>query len=340
MALMRRRLASCSALRSLALLLALCIVALAGSARAQGPGRIVLVRSSGDVETIAPLRAELGVLGWSVLEVTDDAPIGQLAERYRPLAVIRIRPPRRAELYLSATDTAPSELLQLPEARDDRALALKVVERLRARWLQLLLSEPKPAVRVDGSLRADRAPVPRAEPQPKLWLGAGAGVLSSADGLGTQPNAVAEIAYLPLPLLACDLSATWPLSAATLTAAEGTTDVRVWVIAATFSARLHRPRWDLQVGGGPILGLLQVQGNAVDRYESREDSARVRGAHFRAGVGLRLGARWWLRARGTLGLGFEEASVVVADRSVARFGRPFLLADVALAWGLLHRLGE
>jgi hypothetical protein len=332
---MRRKLASCWALRSLAPLLALCALTLAGLARAQERGPIVLLRSPGDVETVAPLRAELGVLGWSVLEVAEDAPIEQLAERYQALAVIAVRPPRRAELYLSATDTAPRELLHLPEARDERALALKVVERLRARWLQLPRSEPERAAPVEHAASVDHAPVPRPEPQPVLWLGAGAGVLSSADGVGTLPNAVAEIGYLPLPLLACELSATWPLSTATVAAAEGSTDVRVWVLAATVSARLHRPRWDLQVGGGPILGLLQVQGNAVDRYESREDSARVRGAHFRAGFGLRLGARWWLRARGTLGLGFEEASIVVADRSVARFGRPFLLADLALAWSLL-----
>jgi hypothetical protein len=336
MALTWRRLASWSAVRSVAVLTVACLSFVASRAHAQQPGPIVLVRSSGDAKAIAPLRAELGVLGWSMLEVADDRRLAQLAIRHRAFAVIRLRPPRRAELWLSATDTVPGEALSLSEASDDRVLSLKIVERLRARWQQLSAGEERNATPAPASSPATLEPRFAAPPStpPVLWLGAGAGVLSSSDGLGSQANAVADVAYYPLPLLACELTGTWPLSKARLDSAEGSTDVRIWSLALTLSARLERPRWDIQVGGGPVLGWLKVEGSAVAPYESRQDTARIRGAHFRGGFGLKLARTWWLRARGTLGLGFEEASVVVADRSVARFGLPFMLADVTIAWGL------
>lgn len=84
-----------------------------------------------------------------------------------------------------------------------------------------------------------------------------------------------------------------------------------------------------------MLSLVQARGDARPPYESQRDSARVRGAQLRASVGVQLGSSFKLSAGARLGLGFEEARVVIAEHSAAQFGLPFVLADLGLAWGVL-----
>jgi hypothetical protein len=110
-------------------------------------GAILLVRTRGDARLVRRIRPELDANGWRVLEVGPDpeldaVPLAELAARHSATAAIRVQPARaQVELWMAralGADGGALETLSVPGPRpNERVLALRVTETLRARWLKL-----------------------------------------------------------------------------------------------------------------------------------------------------------------------------------------------------------
>jgi hypothetical protein len=123
------------------------------------------------------IRAELDANGWRVLEVGPDpeldaVPLTELAARHSATAAIRVQPARaQVELWMARAQGAEAgalETLSVAGPRpNERVLALRVTETLRARWLKLAPA-PAASASASGLAPAVAEPTPRkpAQAQP------------------------------------------------------------------------------------------------------------------------------------------------------------------------------
>jgi hypothetical protein len=147
------------------------------------PEAILLVRTRGDARFALRIRAELEASAFRVVEIGPDPELdvialAELAARQSATAAIRVQPTRaQVELWmLRSQDSAAGalETLSVPGPRpNERVLALRVTEALRARWLRLgpagstgspgpaeARTEPPPLARKPAQAAAARADAP------------------------------------------------------------------------------------------------------------------------------------------------------------------------------------
>jgi hypothetical protein len=327
--------------------LCLSLPALTTEASAADTVQVTIV-DHGDAALGRQLRAEASYAGFSVSAASDT-----LAGESPPAARVRILSGERVELELLGPDgtaRAGGELARLPG--DEDAFALRVVEHLRARLVELgwslpsqppslpasaasqddattereagLPPEPPAAPGVDRADESDTASE-LATPEssgPLLWLGAGAAACAAAGGLGVIPHAVLGARAEPSPRWGLSLDAFVPLAAGEIEDGEGSASARWYAVIAGVDLSLgRRAPWFASVGLGAGLLLLDISAQGRAGFTARDDRSFAGAAQLAASAGWRILDRWRLRASAHTGLSAPRPVLRFDGREVASLGR-------------------
>jgi hypothetical protein len=312
---------------------------------------ILLLRTSGDEETIARLRFELEDGGFHILELRADPDVAAqslsaVAQGKQAAAAVRVDATRgRAELWVrdhrgSIEETFTAEA----DASRHHVLALRVAETLRARGLLLPPSpspppaEPKPQpqpqpladARASGPGRASRdtRELSRAS---RFSLELGPGLLVSPGGL--EPLAAIELG------MRLEYERRWsvyafgtiPISRQSVEAAEGEA-----VTSSSLAAGLFEIEWlDWRFGGvrsglGAGLTITTMSGRGASGFRGEDDTVLAFSPLASTSVHMDLGPRLRLRTGVAGGYTVPEVKVAFGTREVVSWGRPFVLSSLVL----------
>jgi hypothetical protein len=312
---------------------------------------ILLLRTRGDDDTIARLRFELGEGGYRILEVRSDArlaaePLGAVAQREQVAAAVRVDSTRgRVELWVD-DDAGPVEetFSSGSDPSSAHVLAVRVAEALRARGLLLPAAPPPPAPAAAPSEppqpepEAAPSPVPQPERARAAERAATRFSIEVGSGLVLSPGGLEPFAALELGLR-LEFSHIWsisalgaiPLSRQTVEASEGEA-----VLATGVTGGLLEVEWaSLSFGGvrsglGAGASVTRMSGRAESGFRGADDSVTAFSPLARTSFHLDIGPRLRFRTALTGGFTLPEVRVAFATRAVATWGRPFVLASLAL----------
>ncbi len=310
---------------------------------------LLLVRTRGDSGVVAQLRAELSDTGWELREVATDTPhpgppLAALAQRFGARAAVRVdRAHETVEIWVDQQEGAVSETLRASGERlDDRVLALRTTEALRARGLEFIASAspqqdhvaareptaPEPdegespaALSTDPEASGPQL-VPERSPE-RIGLALGPGLMLSPGGVGASAVVLASM-RTPLPA-AFDVSlfGLLPLSSGMPSGAEGTARVRPWLMGGALEWTFwRRPVWDSRVGVALAGARVSMLGEGSEGFRGVHDRvwAGVPLALYHLGAHLRRALRVELAA--WVGASFPEIKVYFGEREAAHWGRP------------------
>lgn len=332
-----------------ALVLSALIVLALGVARTARAEVVVRVIEGGSAELARKLGSELRYAGFGV----------QRSRGAARAPALRVESAEAVELLLTRPDDAEvvAQTL-LRREQDGDAFALRVVEHLRARLVDLGWSLPEadaaPTVEVEAQPLDLPLPAPlpprtpiidrpapsdagalTLRPVPKLWLDAGVHASLAAGGLGLTPHGVLGARLDLTQRLGLSLTGFFPLAFNDVAAAEGEAELawHVFVAGVDYSPRLPEA-WFASAGLRAGLLVIDVEGSAGGDYVGRSDRllAGVYGAELSAGRALLD----WLRLRLTLFTGLDAPRPVLHfdEREVAGLGRWFGSVGVSLDVGL------
>jgi hypothetical protein len=323
---------------------------------AEGRWRLVLV-SEPDSELAHRLRAEAADVGLELaFETASSATVlpSAIAERHGAVGVIRVSSPTTVEIWIRSGDQRPTNYETIRGQPSERqSFAFRVIEEVRARLTKLRLPERDPRERRGGAPdpTIDAAPTSRADapgapsdveapsgasggaPMNVRALAAGAGVAASAVSGGMGPTLYAALA------LRVTLTSGWgaaahafvPLTVDTVSAPEGSGDVRAYLVAGEIARDVWaRAPWSAALGAGAGALILTLEGNPATGYVARDD--RLTAAIFVLQAHLKTDITPWFSIRGALLGGATAPRPVVrfAGRDVAAWGRPFAVATLTL----------
>ena len=242
--------------------------------------------------------------------------------------------------------------MQAPGEGD--AFALRVIEHLRARLVDLGWSlpsepastlghraasngapaEPTPAPDPASSRRVDAARDPidpidvmgtESDPDehaPRLWLGVGAAASRAAGGLGLVPHAVLGARLEPSSRWGLGLQAFVPLAAGEIEGGEGSARSRWYaLIAGAQLSVLRRAPWFASVGLGGGLLMLDVSAEGRTGFAARDDRLYAGAAQLELSAGWHPLPRLRLRADARTGLSGPRPVLRFDGREVASLGR-------------------
>jgi hypothetical protein len=220
-----------------------------------------------------------------------------------------------------------------PRRRADTNAAV-LAERFRARLTELGIA---PGATEPSALVAAPFEPPTAQPAPPerertLWV-AGAFGLNSG-GLGAMPEAELELRVFPARWLSTSAFGKATLAPAEVRGAEGETDVRLVSGGVLIDVYPVRREWLLKLGVGALLVSANMTGHAEGAFIGATDSVLVPAGVAQVGAGLRLSPRIAAELRGFVGVCSPRVGVNFANRSVARYGQPFVGAALGVAVGV------
>lgn len=342
--------------RMLQTLLVCSALALPGRARAEPPG-IVIFGPKGSLSQ--QIQAELATLGFRALSVDAGGRPFALADAHAAAreagavaAIYVVGSHSGVEVWLVDRVTGKTSFRDVVRtdataAGQDRIVAVRVVELLRASLLELELpeqtrgeveatSELRRVVGLRGrsstaSTRDVRVrTIPSAaedEHVTALLFDAGFGVSSSIGAVGLTPVLALGAFWQPTPVVGVGLSSRIPVAAATVSEREGTARITTWDFVA--GSRIYP-----FAGSGPVqpslglgLGVLwfQIEGTAAEsRYTLASEQLIVAGPHADVGVRWQLSRRFALRSSFGASHAFTKPLVQFAGRQVLTLGRPLV----------------
>lgn len=281
------------------------------------------------------LEQEIESLGMQVVFVPADSSEASSSA----VAVIRLSPLGGDDIDMSIVDGAGKTVrYQLissnpGDSQASELIATRAVELLRASLLELASAPPRRApgvvaptpsteARVDGQATTARS---------TLSLSLGPAALYAAR-FGPGASLQGSLTWLPFPVLGLGLSAVVPIATPRLEATQG---------SVTLAANLFRLGGVVALGGGerPVslrasagieLDDLRFRGLAAEPYRS-SDEHRVSWSGF-VGVAprFRVASNLHVVAELVVALASSSSRVRLAGEEVARFGRPFGTASLAL----------
>lgn len=251
---------------------------------------IALVRSPGDQAIALRLAAELDALGYRVVEITGPAtlsPLVELARDHDVDALLRSTPSRTGiELVVvlpAGLDAERPEggliedVVSVGHRRHDDLLALRAVETLRARLLEVgLIALPEvfepPEVAEPLAPPVFEPEMPVATPEAWLWLE----VAPSYGGnvaMGFGPRLQLAVRAEPASAWSVSVIGNVALRAHEVQGDTGEATVTAHWLALATDARLIQSSWAWDVGAGAGAVRLAVEGRAEDPYEGRSTRA-------------------------------------------------------------------
>jgi len=348
-----------------AVLVASLLVASLGLA---GNRHVLLIGPSPTHATVVRVRQELELLGLEV-EVVMPAPgadLAALARDHGAAAVARVEDwPPEIVLWVDASQTSGASPSASPEMRVSESLsgaiepgllALRAVELLRGRLLPVPLSQadggtdaapeaaPTPSLAAGVAPVATAASLPTAAPSseplrsaPRLpptsgRLHLGPALLMSPGGVPVAPALRVGGAWRVAGPVELGGFAMVPLTAGTVTAAEGQIELRVLAFGAGVNVLFTNPAAPLALhaGGGLGVAAFFFEGQAAPPWVSASGSQWSAMPFVEAGVGYRFTPMLGARADLLAALARPEPVLVIAGREVASFGSPALFASVAV----------
>lgn len=314
------------------------------------PRVILLLRTPGDDDTMSRLRFELKSGGWRILELRPDErfepePLATAAEREGATAAVRVDGPNAAvELWVRSPQGSVGETFSAAGERvPGQVLALRVAEALRARGLLVppaatrVIEEPPEPPPPEPVVEERVEPPPLEAPRPAVRYGPRVS-LELGPGLALSPGGLSPFAVLDAGARV-ELARIWsfallgvvPLARRRVGGAEGEASISTFVAGA-----LVELEWATFSFGGVRSGLgaggsvSTMSGRASSGFESAVETVAVFTPLGR--TSFHAGLLPWLRLRAGVAGGVTVPAVRVAfgPREVARWGRPFFVASVAL----------
>jgi hypothetical protein len=324
----------------------------ATSATGQSRTARVVVVASGNAELARKVRAEAEHAGMLVTsEVT--VPAGgdaELIARHAAAGIVALESTDRVRIHVAASgEHAAYDTVVVRAPADGDGFALRVVEQVRGRLVELRLLPPEPeavpttsaeqqpgvAATAAGEKTAldnnqTRPSAGALAETPTLGLTVGGAVTGASGGVGLTPGVALGLRLEPASRFSAALHALLPIVENEVNAPEGEASIRVNLFFAELGYRLASPsaRFQPEVGAGAGLVVLPMEGETSEPREAHKDQL-VAGVYF-LGVGAGVAALPWLRVRGGLRAGTSAPRpVVVFDgREVAAWGRGFFAATL------------
>ncbi len=319
-------------------------------ARADATRAVVVGPASADV--VARLQDELAALGLDVDVVAwDGLPpwrvLRDLARAREATVAIAVAPQlSEIEIWIvdRATGKATVRSVAVPAGDPDESArigALRAVELLRVSLRELEAGPPPPEAEVGAPPEVAVVAAPPGEAldaavEPaRWWLGVGAGMLWARGGTKAVASLAAGLRWLPLEFLSVAVTASLPVSAARVSAAEGETTIRPWwaFVEVRWLPLEGRGWFQPDAGLGLGVTVLTMEGTARDPFVGTTDE--IAAFEWHGVVGLELRPVNWLGVRldTCLGMTIPEIGVSFAGRRVAHWGRPLVGASLALEVG-------
>lgn len=312
---------------------------------------IALVRSRGDHVIAMRLAAELDALGYRVVEVAGlDAarPLTELAARGEADALLRAAPSRTGiELVIVVRRPAAGaarmveDLVSVGRRRHDDLLALRAVEALRARLLEMGVVSPEsfgvpevtPLEEAEWFPGSSEPASTEARPVPLLWLEL-APTFGGDFEIGMAPRAQLALRLEPTDVWSIGVIGNFALrpqdvSVESATAAATAAATAEWFGAAV-DARLMDTSWVVDLGVGAALVRLRADGRAESPYEGRSPTALTTLPFLRLGVHPELSSVLRLRVESLVGFAAPRAIIGLADEEL-RWGAPYWQTSLVFA---------
>ncbi|WP_437635665.1 hypothetical protein [Sorangium sp. So ce854] len=325
--------------------------------REEAPSTIAVVCPPGDRFGLRVV-AELESLGFRAvtLDPAADEPASRAsleasARDAGAIAAIRAVPSGRGvEVWIADRVTGKTVLREIADGAGDAgapdraaALALRVVELLRASLLEAALPAPPPGelpatpeirekLRVPAPAALADAPSP---PSPVLRVSLAPGALLSPGGLGAAASLDLGLAVMPGEHVGVVAFAAIPLTAARLDRAQHSVDLSVQLTGAGVRLTTRADRWAPSADIGLMVVSLRGAGMAVrSGFGDGESSAMTVVPFMRLGLAFAVTPRFRLRADVLASAVAEGVSIQIAERDIATWGQPMMLssAGVDLGW--------
>ncbi|WP_437734540.1 hypothetical protein [Sorangium sp. So ce1335] len=331
----------------------------ADEARQEAPSTIAVVSAPGDRFGLRVV-AELESLGFRtvILDPAADEPASRAfleasARDAGAIAAIRAVPSGGGvEVWIADRVTGKTVLREMADdAGDagapgrDAALALRVVELLRASLLEAALPAPPPGelpatpeirekLRILAPAALADAPSP-SPPPPALRVSLAPGALLSPGGLGAAASLDLGVAVMPSEHVGVVAFTAIPLTGARLDRAQRSVGLSVQLTGAGVRLTTRADRWAPSADLGLVVVSLHGAGMAVrSGFGDGESSAMTVAPFLRLGLAFAVTPRFRLRADVLASAIVEGVSIQSAERDIATWGQPMMLssAGVDLGW--------
>jgi hypothetical protein len=314
--------------------------------------KIALVRRRGDQVIAQRLLAELGALGYQVLEVSGPEaarPLVDIAQFRGFDALLRATPSRTGiELVVLLPDAAPGaelsvleDVVSLSGGRRDDLLALRAVEALRARLLEAgWITAPEiyhapelPPPEPDAVSVAQAAHQPdSARPGSRLWFEV-APAVAGDPAFGWAPRGQLAVRLEGAGLWSMSLIGNVPFAAARLETERGAAEVSTLWVGAAIDARLATAGWNFEVGAGLAGARLAVEGQARAPYAGRAESVTSALPFLRLATYPELSKSVRLRLELLGGFAVPRTVIGIAGAD-ERWGAPYLQGSLGFGWAI------
>lgn len=263
------------------------------------------------------------------------------------IAAIRAVPSERGvEVWIADRVTGKTVLRDMASDRGtpdlDDALALRVVELLRASLLEIALpSPPRGEVPATPEIREKMSvSLPRAAevPAPPRWRFAVApGLLLSPGGFGAAASLALGLDWMPSDHVGVFALAAIPLTGAHIVRTQGSADLTILLGGGGVRFALAAPTsaWSPSIDLGLAAVSLHSAGAANPGFVASSPSAVTAAPFARVGLAFAPIPRLRLRADVLAGLAAPGIAVQFAQHEIATWGAPLVLSTVGVDFGWL-----
>lgn len=308
---------------------------------------IALVRSRGDQVIALRLAAELDALGYLVVEITGPAAtraLVDLARIHDVDAFLRPTPSRTGIELLVLMPPGPDA--QRPEAgmledvvsvgrrRHDDLLALRAVETLRARLLEVGLIAPPEVFEASEVAELEPEPGPL-EPtksesvDPWMWIELAPSYGGNTE-MGFGPRMQVALRAEPTSVWSVSVLGNFALTSREVRRSVGEAEVTAHWLALATDVRLVQSAWAWDVGAGVGAVRLFVDGSAETPFEGRSTAVTTSLPFVRTAVHPELSPLLRLRLEVLAGWAMPRTVVGFLDQD-APWGRPELQASLVVS---------
>jgi hypothetical protein len=299
------------------------------------------------------LVAELESLGFRAeildpsAEPASRASLEAAARRAGAIAAIRAVPSERGvEVWIADRVTGKTVLRDLANDRGtpelDDALALRVVELLRASLLEVALPLPSrgevpatPEIREKIGV-PEQGALEHGSP-PTLRFSLAPGMLLSPGGFGASASLDLGLAWMPSEHVGVFALAAIPLTSGRIEGSQGSADLRILLAGggARFLFTKRESSWSPTVDLGVMAVSLRSTGTANPGFIASAPSALTAAPFARLGLAFALTRVFRLRADVLAGVVAQGVSIQFAQHEIATWGKPLVLASVGVDFGWL-----